>query len=137
MVHANANLTQVLPVRPSHAFNTVVPCTLQRSSNEADPDAAPDQCLLSVCLLLAALFDQSPYGEGTEHRRAIFADFSILKRDFRDDEASFGLLPVSNPACIVWCQISFGKITANRLGKEDLAACLGWWLGSEQHAYIQ
>jgi hypothetical protein len=30
---------------------------LLRSSNEAEADATPDECILAVCLMLAALFE--------------------------------------------------------------------------------
>lgn len=58
---------------------------LTRSSNEEEPDATAEQCMLSVCLTLAALFEQSPFTEG-ELRRRLYDDFTQLKRNFRDDE---------------------------------------------------
>ncbi len=60
--------------------------TMSRSSNEATPDATPSQCVLSVCLLLAALYEQTPWGEGSDLRRQVYHDFTILKRDFRKDQ---------------------------------------------------
>ncbi|KAF5836349.1 hypothetical protein DUNSADRAFT_6036 [Dunaliella salina] len=58
---------------------------IQRSSNEDDPDANTEECLLSVCLLLAALYEQTPFGE-SELRRRLFDDFTQLKRHFRNDD---------------------------------------------------
>uniref|UniRef100_A0A7S3VMN3 JmjC domain-containing protein n=1 Tax=Dunaliella tertiolecta TaxID=3047 RepID=A0A7S3VMN3_DUNTE len=58
---------------------------IQRSSNEDDPDANTEECLLSVCLLLAALYEQTPFGD-TELRRRLFDDFTQLKRHFRNDD---------------------------------------------------
>lgn len=58
---------------------------IQRSSNEDAPDATAGECLLSVCLLLAALYEQTPFGE-SELRRRLFDDFTHLKRHFRHDD---------------------------------------------------
>ncbi|KAJ9524803.1 hypothetical protein QJQ45_024431, partial [Haematococcus lacustris] len=58
---------------------------LQRSSNEAEADATPDQCLMSVCLMLAAVFEQTPFIE-IELKRKLYQDFTQLKRHFRKDE---------------------------------------------------
>ncbi|KAJ9513215.1 hypothetical protein QJQ45_029516 [Haematococcus lacustris] len=57
---------------------------LQRSSNEAEAEASPDQCLMSVCLLLAALFEQTPFTADLKKR--LYHDFTQLKRHFRKDE---------------------------------------------------
>uniref|UniRef100_A0A7S0WZB7 JmjC domain-containing protein n=1 Tax=Chlamydomonas leiostraca TaxID=1034604 RepID=A0A7S0WZB7_9CHLO len=58
---------------------------IQRSSNEAEPDATPDQCVMSVCLLMAALYEQTPFTQG-DVRKRIYSDFTLLKRHFRQDE---------------------------------------------------
>lgn len=58
---------------------------IQRSSNEAEPDATPDQCVMSVCLLMAALYEQTPFTQG-DVRKRIYHDFTLLKRHFRQDE---------------------------------------------------
>lgn len=58
---------------------------IPRSSNEDTPDATTEECLLSVCLMLAALYEQTPFAE-TELRRRVFDDFTQLKRHFRSDD---------------------------------------------------
>jgi hypothetical protein len=58
---------------------------IDRSSNEDEPDATTEECLLSVCLMLAALYEQTPFSE-SELRRRVFDDFTQLKRHFRSDD---------------------------------------------------
>lgn len=53
-------------------------------SNEAEPEATPEDCLLSVCLLMAAMYEQTPFVHG-ELRKRIFDDFTTLKKHFRQD----------------------------------------------------
>lgn len=68
--------------QPPHQHHKV---HIERSSNEEVPDATPEECLLSVCMMLAALYEQTPFSE-TELRRRVFDDFTQLKRHFRSDD---------------------------------------------------
>lgn len=54
------------------------------NKDEEEEDASPEQCVSSICLLQAALFERTPFSN-SELRKKIYQDFSILKRDFRSD----------------------------------------------------
>lgn len=45
----------------------------------------PYNALQSACLLLSALFEKTPFND-TDIRKRVFADFAVLKKEFRHSQ---------------------------------------------------
>ena len=71
---------------PAQAMPAAVHAAAKPAANAMERgEVTPYSALQSACLLLAALFERTPFSD-TDIRKRVFADYSILKKDFRHSQ---------------------------------------------------
>ena len=103
LVPANGDPSSSRPVPPAKQQDPKPenPALLERG------EVTPYNALQSACLLLSAIFEKTPFND-TDIRKRVFADFAILKKEFRHSQ----LRTLHGPTTSVG-QL-FGAIKVNR-----------------------